>query len=153
MDTVLSKVRSSGCRCCPQWRGGFVGAIYYMAAYFSFGFNSSFENTVHVDVQEMKNKRRKLSNDAFQAEDVIDICLNEREHYFSKLRLTHHHCLKIIVCVSLQMCAHGLNFAFKKKERKKVTLHGSCWYRFYHNSFNHSSIGRLFLPIIFISLK
>lgn len=38
------------------------------------------ENTVYVDVQEMKNKRRKLSNDVFQPENVIHICLNEGEH-------------------------------------------------------------------------
>lgn len=57
-----------------------MAAAYYIAADFGSGLNSSFENTAYVDVQEMKNKRRKLSNDAFQAEDVTHICLNEHKH-------------------------------------------------------------------------
>lgn len=76
-----AKIRHSAYRCCPLLRDGLVAAAYYMAAHFSSGLNSSFENTAYVNVQEMKNKRRKLSNDAFQAENVTHICLNEHEHY------------------------------------------------------------------------
>lgn len=75
MQTRFSMMRYSGYRRCSQLRDAFVAAIYYMAAPLSFSFNSIFESPVYVNVQEMKNKGRKLSNDAFQTENVIHICL------------------------------------------------------------------------------